>query len=301
MKKTIYHPVLTCIFLLFGCATLQEKDIPGPGETVPMAPQKLEISYDVMLLRIDLNRQYTTQTKTVTTTDAQGRTQTSVQQVRVPVSYHYLGVDMGNGLFLDANMNLTLNLHSLLGLGKNQNFTIVRKGRGLFSSDATFTRQGNGLTIDYGGLFSSPTEITFSERGAHFKGGILSNEQDILVEKTRITYDPHGIFDDWSKSYILAVGTSAQIPGFWKDTAINKNKDGSINLGESLIVKHEGNRIIFRYAGWFGSEHIYTMVRAKNKVVYYDENMHGVMIEFSDSYVKTTTGDGETEYFVTKG
>jgi len=301
MKKRIYLLGFICITWINSCATLQEKDIPGPGETIPLAPQKIEMSYDVMLMRIDLNRQTRLEQRTVTTTDAQGRAQTTVQQVYVPVPYHYLGVDMGNGLFLDAHLNLTLNLYQVLGIGKNQDFTITRKGRSIFASDTTYTKKGNHLTIDYGGLFSSPTEIVFSEKGAHFKGGILSNDQDIIVEKNQIVYDPHGLVDAWSKSYITSVGSSVQIPGFWKDTAINKNKDGSINLGEALVVRHEGNRIIFKYSGWFGSEHIYTMVRTKNKIVYYDENMNGIMIDLSEGLVKTKTSQGETEYTITKG
>lgn len=282
------------------CATIDVKDLPSAEESVAFEPQKIEISYDVTLLRLDLQRQYTTQSQTVTTTDAQGRTHTTVKQVQVPVPYHYLGVDMGNGIFLDANQNLSLILPKMVGLNTNQNFTITRHGRGLFSTDATFTKNGNRLIIDYGGLFSSPTEIEFSAQGTHFKGGILSSDQDIIVEKNRITYDPHGIFEEWSKSYITSVGSSAQIPGFWKDTAINKNKDGSINLGESLVVRHEGKRIIFRYAGWFSSEHKYAMVRSKNKIVYYDEDMNGVLIEITDLGVRTKTSAGETEYTISR-
>jgi hypothetical protein len=300
MRQSLPIRIFTLLITLaFSyCATLDVKDIPSSAETIAFEPQKIEIGYDVTLLRIDLQRQYTTQSQTVTTTDAQGKTHTTVKQVQVAVPYHYLGVDMGNGIFLDANMNLSLSLHKLLGLRNDQNFTIVRHGRGLFSADATFSKRGNQLTIDYGGLFSSPTEIEFTTQGAHFKGGILSADQDIIVEKNRITYDPHGLFDGWSKSYITAVGSSAQIPGFWKDTAINKNKDGSINLGESLVVRHEGKRIIFRYAGWFGSEHIYTMVRSQNRIVYYDENMNGVLIELTDKGAKTKTAGGETEYTI---
>ncbi len=282
------------------CATIDVKDLPSATEAVAFEPQKIEISYDVTLLRIDLQRQYTTQSQTVTTTDAQGKTQTTVKQVQVPVPYHYLGVDMGNGIFLDANQNLSLILPKVIGLNANQNFTIKQHDRGVFSADTTFTKKGNQLTIDHGGLFSSPTEIEFSAQGAHFKGGILSSDQDIIVEKNRITYDPHGIFEEWSKSYITSSGSSAQIPGFWKDTAINKNKDGSINLGESLVVRHEGKRIVFRYAGWFGSEHKYAMVRSKNKIVYYDEDMDGVMIEITGQGVRTKTSAGETEYTVSR-
>lgn len=295
------HPTsLFVLVILCGCATLDVKDIPAPTDTIAFEPQKIEISYDVTLLRIDLLRQYTTQSQTVTTTDAQGKTQTVVKQVQVPVPYHYLGVDMGNGIFLDANQNLSLNLLKLLGLKPDQDFTITRRGRGLFAQDATFTKKGNRLTIDYGGLFSSPTEIEFTPQGAHFKGGILSSDQDIIVGKNRITYDPHGIFEEWSQSYITSVGSSAQIPGFWKDTQINKNKDGSINLGESLVVRHEGKRIVFRFAGWFGSEHKYAMVRSQNRIVYYDDDMDGVLIEVSGDSVKTKTSAGETEYTLTR-
>lgn len=294
-------PILTCCLLgILHCATIDPKEIPAPTEQVAFEPQKIQISYDVLLLRIDLKRQYTTETRTVTTTDAQGKTHTTTQQVSVPVPYHYLGVDLGNGIFLDANKNLSLNLYQYLGLANSQNFTIVKKGATIFSSQTTYSRSGGGLEIDYGGLFSSPTRIELSDRGARFKGGIFSGDQDIIVEPNRITYDPHGVFAEWSKSYVTLVGSSARIPGFWQDTAINKNKDGSINLGDALIVRHEGNRILFRYSGWFGSEHIYTMVRTKNRIVYYDENLDGVIIDIGPSQVRTRTSSGETFYTITR-
>jgi hypothetical protein len=299
LKKYLFI-FLLLILAVSGCATLSKNDIPAQADIIDLEPQKIDIAYDVLLLRIDLNRQTTTQSRTVTTTDAQGRSQTRTESYQVPVPYHYLGVDMGNGIFLDANMNLALNLFQLLGITKDQDFRIVRKGRGFFGSDTTYTREGSKLTIDTAGFFSSKTEIDLNENNVHFKGGILSSDQDIIVENGRITYDPHGVFDGWGKSYITMVGSSASIPGFWKDTAINKNKDGSINLGEALIVRHEGKKVLFRYAGWFGTEHVFTMIRSKNKIVYYDDRMNGMMIEFAGDRVKTRSNAGEEEFIVTK-
>ncbi len=299
MKKYAFL-FLIIILAVSGCATLSKSDLPAQSDIIEFEPQKIDIAYDVMLMRIDLRRQTTTQTRTVTTTDSQGRSSTRTETYEVPVAYHYLGVDLGNGIFLDANMNLSLNLFQLLGLGKDQDFTIVKKGRGWFGSDTTFTRTGSRLTIDFGGLFSSKMEVELKENNARFKGGILSNDQEISVENGRITYDPHGMFEGWGKSYITTTGSSASIPGFWKDTAINKNKDGSINLGDALVVRHEGKKIDFRYAGWFGTEYVFTMVRTKNRIVYYDNRMNGVMIEFAGDRVKTKSNAGEEEYIVTK-
>ena len=42
----------------------------------------------------------------------------------VDADYHYLGVYLGNGLFLDANKNLSINLVKLLGLDKENYFKI---------------------------------------------------------------------------------------------------------------------------------------------------------------------------------
>ncbi|TAL35330.1 MAG: hypothetical protein EPN93_10590 [Spirochaetes bacterium] len=288
------------LLIVSGCATLSKSDIPAPADLVKLEPQKIDIAYDVMLLRVDLQRQFTSHTRTVSSTDSKGQTTTRTETYQVPVPYHYLGVDMGNGLFLDANMNLSLNLFQLLGIRKDQDFTIVRKGRGFFSSDTKFIKEGSKLTIDFGGLFSSKTEIEMKDNNARFKGGILSSDQDITVENDRITYDPHGMFEGWSKSQIVNVGSGASIPGFWKDTMINKNKDGSINLGEALVVRHEGNKVVFKYAGWFGTEHVFTMVRTNNKIVYYDDNMNGVMIEIASDRVKTKSSGGEEEFIITK-
>ena len=265
-----------------GCATLGREELLNQAELLELAPPKISIDFDVYLLRIDLNRQYTTQMSTSTESD--GRM--SPQTTSAPLPYHYLGVNLGNGVFLDANMNLSLNLTEILGFGKNDSFRIVEKGKGWFGRDTTWIKEGNEVSIDYGGLLTRKRSITIRENGAVFKRGILAGEQEILVEPSRITFDPHGILGDWSKSHIEATPTGAVIPGFWHNTPVSTMlEDGSIALGNSLSVRLEGKALRFSYSGWFGAETSYRLYRSRNRIVYADEKNRGLLIDILDGRV----------------
>ncbi len=270
------------LIALSGCATLGREELPQQSELLELAPPKISIDFDVYLLRIDLNRQNTTHMSTSPESDGRMDPQTTT----APLPYHYLGVNLGNGVFLDASMNLSLNLIEILGFGKNDSFRIVERGKGWFGRDTTWIKEGNEISIDYGGPLTRKRSITIRENGAVFKRGILAGEQEIIVEPSRITFDPHGILGEWSKSHIEATPTGAVIPGFWHDTPVSTvRKDGSIALGNNLSLRLEEKALRFKYSGWFGAETEYTLCRSKNRIIYIDKKNRGLLIDITEGRV----------------
>lgn len=266
---------LTIVFTTVGCATLNREDIPRPDELQELEPLKAEPAYDVYLLRIDLMRQYTEYV--TTTTDSQGRI---VQQRHItPVPYHYIGVDLGNGIFLDANMNLSLNLIELMKLRNRKSFRFVFKSDSAFGEKRTISRQGDHVVIDYGGLFSSKTDIDLRPNGATFRGGVLSSDQDINVLEDRIVYDPHSIFGSWRETGIIKTESGARIPGFWHDTEIELH-NGVVQLGSGLTIEGGQKEIIFRFSRWFFSDKVYRYLRSDKRIMFFNDDLHGVQIDF---------------------
>lgn len=280
MPRSLVFSLL--LIVLSGCATLGLSDIPQQSDLLELKAPEISIGFDIYLLRIDLNRQHTTQMSTSPESDGRMSPQTTT----APVPYHYLGVNLGNGVFLDANMNLSLNLLELLDIDKDDSFKIVEKGKGWFGRDTTWIKEGNEVSIDYGGLLMRKRSITIRENGVVFKRGLIAGEQEILVEPSRITFDPHGILGEWSKSHIEATPTGAMIPGFWRDTPISTvRKDGSIALGNNLSLRLEEKALRFSYSGWFGADTNYTLCRSKNRVIYIDEKNRGLLIDIMEGRV----------------
>jgi hypothetical protein len=157
------------ILLLAGCATHATHNvanIPAESEQISLEPLQVEIDYEAYLLRIDLIRQTTTEE--YTTTDWEGNTVTQTEEVDVP--YHYLGVDLGNGLFLDAHNNLSFNILKLLGIDREDDFRIVRGG-------IVWEKTGNIFRLIYGNTVD--TEITLQDTGATIvvSGGVIEAEK----------------------------------------------------------------------------------------------------------------------------
>ncbi|MCP4135411.1 MAG: hypothetical protein GY754_30860 [bacterium] len=274
MKKLIYF-VLPLI-LLASCATLKQTDLPAHAGRVDFEPQQVKLDYDVFFLRIDLFRQTTMRSNTQTHLDGNDT---------VPKPYHYIGVDIGNGIFFDANMNLSLDLLKLMQVDKNKDFKVIEKGDGILSSDTEWIKNGSDATIDYGGFWGSEIEIEVKENGAVVKG-----YQEIVVEPNKISYYPYGISSSGSKSTIVGTPAGAQI----SDLKISKNEDGSLNLGKDLIVRNEGKKIIFKLSRWLGSDMEYVLIRDKNRIIFYDpKNFKGIKIDIIANKVLVTYAQGD--------
>ena len=154
MKR--YFIIFFIIILLAGCATHQVAYIPEESDQISLEPLQVEIDYEVYLLRIDLIRQTTKEE--YTTTDWEGNTVEETEIVDTP--YHYLGVDLGNGLFLDSHNNLSINILKLLGIDREDDFKIVRGG-------IVYEKTGNIFRRIYGNSIN--TEITLQGRHVTYR------------------------------------------------------------------------------------------------------------------------------------
>ena len=293
MKR--YFIIFFIILLLAGCATHKVSYIPAESEQISLEPLQVEIDHEAYLLRIDLIRQTTTEE--YTTTDSQGNTVTQTETVNVP--YHYLGVDLGNGLFLDAHNNLSFNILKLLGIDREDDFKIVKNG-------IIYEKTGNIFRLKYGNAIN--TEITLKDTGATITktGGVIkakANQLDIIVFNDEIVYEPHGVLGALMKTKIIKTPEGAVVPFIGKDREITLNANGSIQLSEGLVIKPTGKSLFFDLTGRFGADRIYFfkhrtyfLKRSKNSLVYYDENLNGITIDISENAVTVTRGEGIEVY-----
>lgn len=293
MKR--YSIIFFIIILLAGCATHNVTYIPEESDQISLEPLQVEIDYEAYLLRIDLIRQTTKEE--YTTTDWQGNTVTQKETVDVP--YHYLGVDLGNGLFLDSHNNLSFNILKLLGIDREDDFKITRGG-------IVWEKTGNIFRSIYGNSINN--EITLNDTGATIveSGGVIkakANTRDIIVFNDEIIYKSRGALGDLFKTKIIKTPEGAVVPSIGKDREITLNADGSIHLSEGLVIKPTGKSLFFDLTGRFGTDRFYFfkhrtyfLKRSKNSLVYYDENLNGITIDISENAVTVTRGGGKEVY-----
>jgi len=266
-------------FIIINCSSLDLKNVPKESnriiENVQIVP-----SYDVFLIRLDIFRQFTT--TTTTSTNAQGQQVTTTQTV--PVPYHYIGVDLGNGLFLDARLNLSINLLKFANLQGKDSFKIIKKGSGFFSSDTTYEKKNNKATITVSGLFGSETEIEFKKNGATFKGGFLTSDQDIMVTKNKITYDPHSIIGSWAVTEVEKTANGAKIPNFWSDKEMTLSNNVA-KLPSNFYISRKGKELEIKYESLF-SDKVFRFVQSKTRIMIFNEDAKGVQIDYIGNIIK---------------
>lgn len=206
--------------------------------SIPAEALQLEPGYDLCFMRIDLRRQF--RTETTTTVDATGR---PIMQTRsVPVPYHYLGVDLGNGLFLDANLNLALDVLRLQKLHTARNFSVEKQRRSFYpvSADSTCRRNDTRLVTEAHGLLGSSQTAELGDQAVVLEGGFLSSEQRIEIEADGLVYDPQGIFGAWMRIEVRRTADGVRLSDYPL-----RLSDDTIYLGNAPFLRREADALLF--------------------------------------------------------
>ncbi|WP_411821597.1 hypothetical protein [Leptospira sp. 'Mane'] len=232
MFKNSAIVLLLLCFVQCASATFKESDL-GDGQRVPFSAFNPKPGVDVFNnLRVDIVRQY----RTVRTQNSNG----TFTQRQERVQDQPAGIELGNGLFLDANQNLVLSLLDVLGLRNREKFKVIQKASGFMSNDVILTKDGQHLTVDTGGMLGGKTEYTITPNSVTIKGGVLSSDTVITYDKDSVTYDPKGILGGLSKFTIQRRGNDFISPGLFWDTVFKfDGKDDSITLGTSLVLQNK--------------------------------------------------------------
>jgi hypothetical protein len=264
MFKNIIAVVSVIGFVQCSSVTFKESDL-GNDPKIPFTAFNPKPGVDIYnTLRVDIVRQF----RTVTTTDANGNVTTKQERVEDQPA----GIELGNGLFLDANQNLVLSLIDVLGLRNKEKFKVTQKASGFLSNDVILTKDGQNLTLESGGMLGAKTDYLVTPKSVTIKGGILSSDTVISYDKDSVTYDPKGILGGLSKFTIQRKGTDFVSPGLFWDTVFKfDGKGDSISLGTDLILQNKKTQMeVTRKIATFSlfssqnSTSTYTFYRTKN-------------------------------------
>lgn len=279
MRKFSVFFLSFSIAILASCGTLDKALVSNESLRKPLPPLSLDTGYDLYMMRVDLVRAYHNETRTVT--QQNGTTSyTTTQVVSVPNAYHSIVVDFGNGVILDYNKNLCIDLVRLYNLTKAKGFKIGYKTEGFLSTKMDCVKENDSYQITSGGTFGSakitgtisPNEVTINS------SGFFGKKAKITIDGSNITLDDGGFFGG-SSTIKKASPTSVVFPGFWNDSTFTMTDSNTIELDKgSFVIKHSGNKIEFIYSGFFGQTTTYTMIQTSNSTFFFNKNFQGCEI-----------------------
>jgi hypothetical protein len=275
MNKTI---LIFLFAVLAGCSTL-EKQIPPDSEL--LSPEKLDISpsFAPYFLRIDLVRQ----THQVVTYERNDKGKTVPVTKNVPNDYSPVGVYIGNGVFLDSNMNLFLDVSKITGFAKRESFTVTAAmySRIFYRAE----KQGNNVRVEtFTEKGRKVSNIILSENGGIIAGGFLEGDQAVTMTPDSARWRPVGKLGSLLEAEVKRNGNTSSVSGFmWNGRDLSLKDDGSVSFGGLFDFKIRGKAMIFTYHQLFGAfTDEYAVVRSKNRILYYHTgNYRGFIIEFS--------------------
>lgn len=123
--KTVFYMSIFCfICLIFGsCATSMRGSrniLEDTSQYQEFEPFRMDLGFDVFMLRVDLKRAV----RTVTELTLEGEE----QEVEREMPYSPLLIDLGEGIIMDLNGNLCIDLLRLYGLDRVDTFSIESRG-----------------------------------------------------------------------------------------------------------------------------------------------------------------------------
>ncbi len=226
------------------------------------------------------------------------------EDVYEPVDYKNIGLNLGNGLFIDSNMNLSLDLADVTGFNKMENCTLTITDESFSGEKFVIEKRGNKIKILEGKIWPDRTDVILKENGATIDRGFFSANRNIVLSDSSAAFKQGGIFGFLNNEELKKNGNSYRIPGVLtdKEFAVIEN-DGSLifngnifrqgntdnvfNSAGNLRLKKEGKKISISCKG----QEFY-FVKSRNKIIFYEKrNYSGVILEINgDEIIYTQNG-----------
>lgn len=238
MKKGLYVGIgfLLIIAGLFGCTSMDKAFLGDENNYVKLEPMKLELSYEPIDLRIDAVRR----TRAEETSSMQGS-----QAMVVEIAYMPIGFDLGNGVFIDTNFNVGLDIAELFGIDENSDFTIIKKHANPLLKNETYVKSGDTYELKTGAAQNTKIEAELTDDGLEISrrpGGnvIVTWEEDVLA------VDPAGVLQAIEPHKISGSEDEYMVKIPLKKVFVTR-EDNSIEFGNRFTVTFDGYVMTFLF------------------------------------------------------
>ena len=236
MKLTLFAGLL--IFTLAGCAT--QPPLPLPGERAPLGPLEAQAVPEVYGLRVDVDRIPPGQDQLAN--DLKSAVPSAPS--KDPSQYAWVGVYMGNGLFVDSNGNLAVDLYRLYKL--EPQFQILETVQGLVPYQIKFERSGDTFQRAGGGSNLPDAKVDFSSGEIDLTLPDRTTQPSIMIDKG-VTYDAHGFMNAGQMQLQQERDNYVNSPSLLGGYAFIVKKPDLADYGSRFIVRKEGNVLMIRH------------------------------------------------------
>lgn len=271
--KYYFICLIAVIVFMTGCRTMEITEDYNDDETITLPPLQAKLDYELYQARIDIHRATTEKKYTQ-------RLNATIEKElieRISKDYDLIGVNLGNGLFLDASLNLSLDLFELIGVKNKEAFKIYEKKSTITEKDIIYERQGKIAKKTTQNLLKNYLEYRFMSDKIIVETAKSSGYQ--IKQKDRyISYSIYGKLHDSTLTKLSKTDNGVSIPNPWGNTEIVYDGNDKVYVGKDLIIKHNGKELYFLSKKWFGNN-MYKLKRTENQIVFFNEKSDGFLVE----------------------
>lgn len=267
--------------IISGCATLSPGDIPHTKDQIPPNEIIPQLSCDTFGFRLDLDRE-------TELDDSSG------DDDKIDKPYTNIGIYFGNGIFLDSNLNLYVDVIKLLELEKLDYFHIKE----ISNNSNNFTewvKDGNEYRQNQNGFFSSSIVMTRKNNIIYVDNPGLQSSGKIQIKENEISYEPTNLIGKLNIKKLKLNGDKVKYPGIINELSLKvKNDENGINIKSAKMLYMDNLQV--RYSSHNKKYNFYTMVRSENKYVFYKSESVGFIIELQEDVIHVKNHGQEKKY-----
>jgi hypothetical protein len=161
--------------------------LPEAAARLPLSPIQVKAGVEVYGLRVDVAR--IPPGSDLEATDL--KNQVPDAQVADPHDYSWVGADLGNGLFIDSNGNLSVDLARLYTI--QEPFTVEESVHGFNVFKIVFSRENNVFHRSGGAPDLPDVAATFGDGEVDLRFADQSSQPTIYLDRDGVTFDSHGL------------------------------------------------------------------------------------------------------------
>ncbi|MFO7938932.1 MAG: hypothetical protein R6U66_04195 [Bacteroidales bacterium] len=282
MKRFSYLAIMLSILAFSGCRTMDANLLEAEARNLTMPPFQLEMAAEVTNMRIDLVRQTTTHVI------SEG-TQSTMSSSTEDVPYHPLGVYIGEGIFIDLNENLTMNVLPLIQEQLPAQGKLVAREKAWFGQRKQLNIDAEQWELIESGFFGKKTTLfNLSDSLIEIRPSFLNAGQNIRFEDDRLVYQARGMFSKLSKATIKPVDDGFAEVARWEPLKVHQADENTVEIGRYLTVTRYADKWVFVYEGFLGTYAEYTLLKRDDGYLFFDTHYRGKFINVTPDAVEVT-------------
>jgi hypothetical protein len=227
------------VVILSGCAT------PPPAGAVsrPADPLSLSIGSDPLFMRVDIHRATHAEYRVRSETDANGVTQSTLEEVEVPNPYHYLVARFGNGVEMDFNGNLSIDLLSLYHIDRAQSYRLTERLNTLLPASTTIEKTGPKTVVTGHGL--TPRRLTLESSPGELRliGDLFHRRMRIFERGDALTFQPSALIKATAQTITQPGPSSATFQELGTDWRFELISPDHLQSTNGLELERHGNKV----------------------------------------------------------